>query len=783
MTLSCCLTSRGDIHLKSGTLTSRREFLQSQLFALVSLSVSAHEQASARSVEPEVSSLFSSSKRDYWNDWPSYFTTKVNHLRTARRAAIASLRGQGEVRQRILTIRSKVWDIIGGPLARTPLNARTVGILERKNYRIEKIIFESQPQVYVTANLYVPNLGTPPYPAVLSPLGHYPEGKSTFDYQMLFQNLARKGYVVLAFDPFGQGERHQYLNRESGRPVYSPAVYSPTYGPTYSSTVEHDKAGWPMLLLGATFAQYRVWDGIRALDYLLTRPEADNSRIGCVGHSGGATMTMYLCALETRIQVAVEVEGHTRNFAGPAYAPPGAVADAEQNLVSSMKLGIDRGDLLWTFAPKPLLMIYTVNDALERPSYVQAVHEIYSDCRAAYRIMGAEERARLFPAYLPHEFDSISRRETYAWLNRWLAEKDLGTEEVELETLPPDALNCTRTGEVLISLGGRSVVQINSDRARSLAEKRSQTENIEPAVILARTRERLRQLLSLPAERFPLNPKVLSRSKRPGVCIEEFEFRSEENIRVPGWFMMPSKTPASLPTLLYVSENHKDSVVTEDDKKRELMTLVRQGYAVCAIGLRGYGDTSPAFPLAGPLRYYAGGGKQVREDYAWASLVLGNPVLGQQVWDLLRCLDFLAMRQDVEMHRLHVAGVGGGALTALLAAVLDNRPTSILCEQMIADYRSVVESEDYNVELSWLIPGLLKEFDLPELAAALVPRPLFLLNTVGARGEVFSSSDLEAKFQPVIQAYLRAGASGRFISDTRQEEAFSVKFSKWLGNF
>jgi len=750
-------------------VTPRREFLQINFLALVASSVIPHDRPKSHRLDRDAKPSVSSAGRDYWNDWPSYFTEKVHRLRIEHRTALASLRGRGEVQQRIAAIRSKVWEIVGGPFEKTPLNARTVGTLECKNFRIEKVVFESQPRVYVSANLYLPKFGTPPYPAVLSPLGHSFEGKAVLDYQMLFQNLARRGYLVLTFDPFGQGERHQYLDRKTGRPLYGP-------------TGEHDKAGWPVLLLGATFAQYLVWDGIRALDYLLTRPEADGSRLGCVGHSGGATMTMYLCALEPRLQVAVEVEGHTRNFAGPQYVPPGAVADAEQNLVGSMKLGVDRGDMLWAFTPKPLLMIYTVNDALERPSYEQAVNEIYDDCRAAYRLQGAEERVRLFRGFMPHEFDSISRRETYAWLNRWLAEKDLGTEEVQFEVLPHGALNCTNTGEALTSLGGRSVVQISTDRARALSsEIRFRTERTESAELLARTQARLRQLLSFPSDRFPLSVNVLSQSERPSVSIEEFVFRSEEQVRVPGWFIKPSKSHLPLPTVLYVSENGKDSAIVEEDKKGELLTVAQQGFAVCAIGLRGHGETSPSFPQAGPLWYYPGGGKELRQDYAWASLILGNPVLGQQVWDLLRCLDFLATRRDVEMQRLYLAGVGGGALTALLGAVVDYRPASILCDHMLADYLSVVEAEDYNVELSCILPGILKEFDVPELAQVLAPRRLTLLNAVGPRGEVLSKPDLQTTFRVATEAYSRAGVSENLVLDNQPEEPLSGVFSRWLG--
>jgi dienelactone hydrolase len=569
-------------------------------------------------------------------------------------------------------------------------------------------------------------------------LGHYAEGKSARDYQCLFQTLARKGYVVLAYDPFGQGERQQYLDPLTGRSRYGP-------------TVEHDKAGWPLLLLGSTLAQYRVWDGIRALDYLASRPEVDADRIGCVGHSGGATMTMYLCALEPRIQVAVEVEGHTRNFAGPHYIPPGAIGDAEQNLVGSMPLGLDRGDLLWAFAPKPLLLIYTTHVALERPSYVEAVEEIFEEVKTAYRILGAEEKVRLFAAFLPHEFDLFNRRETYGWFNRWLAGKDLGVDEAEFESSPAGALNCTSTGQVLTSLGGRSIVQVNRDRATLL---KSRGPLGAPALganaIQDRVRGNLRALLALPSNRFPLDARLLSSDDRAGVTIEEFEFRSEEQIRVPGWFMKPSQKRSRFPVILYVTKNGKDSAVGEENG---LEAVVRRGFGLCVIGLRGQDETLPSFPAPGPRWYDEGGGKLLRDDYAWASLIIGKPVLGQQVWDFLRTLDYLESRPDVDLTRLMVFGEAAGGLVAVLGSVLDPRPLSILCARMLADFYSLVESEEYTAELSWLVPGILRNLDMPDLIAVLAPRKCTLVNTVGPTGEILSESLLHTRFQIAIDSY------------------------------
>ncbi len=198
---------------------------------------------------------------------------------------------------------------------------------------------------------------------------------------------------MLAFDPFGQGERRQYLDPRTGKGLYGP-------------TAEHSLAGKPMLLFGSQFEQYRVWDGIRAVDYLLSRPEVDPERIGCTGQSGGGTMTLYLAALEPRIKVAAASDGKYENLAGPSYAPPGGTADAEQNIVGSLPEGIDRGDLLLAFAPKPLLIMYSRTDSglTYSPTYVKGTQEIYREVLAAYRLMGAGDKVKLFGSPLPHDY-------------------------------------------------------------------------------------------------------------------------------------------------------------------------------------------------------------------------------------------------------------------------------------------------------------------------------------------------------------------------------------------
>lgn len=747
-------------------MLSRRKFLQANAAGLA-LPFAGASLRPAAPVTTEQKAAKATYQRDFWNDWPQYLTAKMQEARARRKAALAAITSPQQARVRAEMIRKKIWDLIGGPFEKTPLNPKITGTLERPAYRIEKVIFESQPEVYVTANLYVPTTSKPPFPAILSPLGHARNGKAYRNYQYVFQTLARMGYVVFAFDPFGQGERHQYLDPKTGRPRLGP-------------TGEHSQAGRPLLLLGASFAQYRAWDGIRALDYLLSRSEVDPERVGCTGHSGGGTMTMYLCALEPRLKVAVEVEGNSENLAGPQYSPPGAIADAEQNLIGSLAVGLDRGDLLAAFAPKPLLICYTPQDGgtTYSPVHEEATREIFSELKRLYGILGAQEKVGIFASPFPHDFGFPNRRATYDWFNRWLGKSELKMEEAEFDHLPEGSLNCTSTGEVLTALGGRSVVQINTEQMRAVAPTGAQVRTAEGApAAREKIRSTLRSLLALPSERAPLKPAVLSRTLGQGLIFEEFVFHSESEVRIPGWFVKPEDRTGRLPTVVYVSEHGRNGIVHETS---EWHSLARRGYAVCAIDLRGLGISTPHYPTAGPL-FYGYDDPDIQSGYAWACLTLGKPVVGQRVWDFLRTLDYLETRTDVDHAKLDVYGFGGGALAALMGTALDDRPHSILLESVLADFRSVVESEDYTLRLGWFVFGILRQLDMPDLVAAVAPRACWMVNAVGADGKPLPKLAMENRYQEARNLYSALGVEQRLRIVVRPDQERATLLADWLG--
>jgi cephalosporin-C deacetylase-like acetyl esterase len=714
-------------------MNSRCEFLQASSIALaacVSEAAPLPQKAKNDSIPP------TSVRRDYWNDLPNYLIAKMAAARAKRKADLAKVRSSAEANERASFIRTNVWELIGGELAKTSLNPKITGVIDRQSYRIEKVIFESQPEFYVTANLYLPKSANGPFPGILAPLGHSPEGKAYKSYQTVFQNLARKGFAVLTWDPPGQGERLQYINSATSRSLFGP-------------TGEHDRFGWPALLVGSTTTQFEVWDGIRALDYLLSRPEVDAKRIGCCGHSGGGTQTMYFCALEPRINAAVVVEGHTENLAGADYQPPGAYADAEQNLIGSLKVPLDRGDLLAAFAPKPLLLCYTPIDlgSTYSPHYVQGTEEIFEELRTVYGVYDARDKVALSSSPLPHDYDYFQRRATYQWFSRWFLNGQVDAEEVDLEDAPDSTLWCTSTGQVLTSIGGRAAFQLNMDRLRA-----TKTYSVSKPPGRQQVRIDLRELLTLPTESGSIHSSVWSNNRYRNVVIEEIEYQSEPAIRVPGWFLRPSSGGPRFPVVVIVQEDGRDRLFEE-------WTLVEKftdaGVSVCSIDLRTCGVTSPHLPSAGPMFY----GHGVELAYSLVNLSLGSPIIGQQTWDLLRCLDYIESRDDIDRTRMGVFGLGISGIASLLGAALDERVHSLLLNRTLSDFESIVASKDYDLPLSAVAFGFLQKFDLPEICAAIAPRAVWLLNAAGPQSNELTLSETRERYRTVIRAYAQADKS------------------------
>jgi cephalosporin-C deacetylase-like acetyl esterase len=650
---------------------------------------------------------------DYSHDLEKYLVRITNEARDRRKQVIGAISTRQQIADRQKAVVDAVWNMLGGPFERTPLNPRVTGVVERPGYRIEKVAFESRPRLYVTANLYVP-ASAGRHPAILGPLGHSVNGKAWPSYQKLFSNLARKGYVVLAYDPFGQGERIEYPGTRPGESAIGPG-----------GTIEHEYAGRRLILLGANFGLFRAWDGIRGIDYLLTRAEVDQERIGCCGQSGGGTLTQFLAALDSRIKVAVVSEGNTENLAHADVEPPGSADDAEQNIVPALAHGIDRADLLYAFAPKPLLVTVTLHDAghTYSPEYVASSLDFVQEYTRVCSLLGADNRVSLQVTTEQHGYVYEMRRATYAWFNRWFEMKNADDGETSQAVEPDETLFVTPTGFVTTSFGGETALSLTRQMAAAV-----QT----PASLGADdVRTRILAVLGIEAPRGEgLAGRVLATIRKPGYRAEQFEFTSDREIRTPGWLLTPDNAGPSTPTVLYIGEAPAWSSVAEDAFAERV--CAKGGCRVAVIDVRGRGDCAIAYPRRG--RFYFPNRIPNEAYLTWFALMLGKPLLGGHVHDTLQALQYLRSRPDVS-GAVSLVGDGPHGVIALYAAALDRAVRGVALRQTVTNYRALAIAERYTQPFGIYAYDILREFDLPNVAGALVPRPLLLLNPVTPLGE------------------------------------------------
>jgi cephalosporin-C deacetylase-like acetyl esterase len=650
---------------------------------------------------------------DYSHDLEQYLVRLASAARERRKQVINAISTPQGILERQKFVIEQLWKMLGGPFERTPLNPRVTGTVERRGYRIEKLTFESRPRLYVTANLYLP-AAPGRHPAILCPLGHSTNGKAYPSYQKLFSNLARKGYVVLAYDPFGQGERIEYPGARAGESAIGAG-----------GTSEHEYAGRRLILLGANFSLFRVWDGIRGIDFLLTRAEVDPERIGCCGQSGGGTLTQFLAALDSRIRVAVVSEGNTENLAHAEVEPPGSADDAEQNIVPALAHGIDRADLLYAFAPKPLLMMVTLHDSghTYSPEYVGSSLDLLQEYNRVYGLLGADDRVSLQVTTQQHGYVYELRRATYGWLNRWFEMKNADDAESSQTVEQDETLFVTPTGFVATSLGGETALSLTRQMAAAVATP--------PPAGADDIRKRVRAVLGIEAPRGDAPAgRVLATIRKPGYRAEQFEFTSDREIRIPGWLLTPDTKGSSTPTVLYIGEAAAASSVAEDGFAERL--CVTGGCRVATIDIRGRGDCAIAYPQRG--RFYFPN-RITNEAYlTWFTSILGQPLLGGQVYDTLRALDYLRSRPDAG-GAVTLVGDGPHGVIALYAAALDERVRGVALWRTVTDYRSLATAERYTQPFGIYAYGLLREFDLPQVASAVGLRPVLLLDPSTPLGE------------------------------------------------
>jgi hypothetical protein len=634
----------------------------------------------------------------------------------AREVAAIDSRAAAEARKK--SVRDKMLRLIGGlPDYRGPLNVKTFGSTPSEGYRIENIVYESLPGFYVTANVYVPSGGAGPFPAVLMPVGHSNDGKA--GSQQIAIGLALKGFVALAYDPIGQGERLQYYDPELGA--------SKVGGPTN----EHSHANGHTMLIGDSVARYRIWDGMRGIDYLLTRKDVDGQRIGCTGCSGGGTLTTYISALDDRVKAAAPACYITSWRELLARLGP---QDGEQVFPRFLAEGLDMADFVELFAPKPWLIVNTIEDFFP----LEGARQTYEEARRWYALYDAQDRIGWHIGPGGHGTPLPSREAIYAWFDRWLKDGKGDPREPRYKTNGPDVLLVTKTGQVSDSLGGETVFTINRKRAADLIVRGNPDRTALASAV--------REVAAIAVTPGGPPPKATPHRtvERPGYRIDLITLETAPGIHIPCMLAVPEKTVAAAPILLLDPRPRQTVAAANGD----LDSLARSGRVVFAVAPRGVAESSAAPVRVSLLGQY---GDNMR------AAVVGKTLVGMRTEDIIRSLDYLLSRADLKASAVSAFGQGALAVPLLHAAVLDKRIGEVVAQDVLASYRLAVDRPLHRSLYDVALHGVLRRYDLPHLAAAIAPAPVTLLNLVDALGNRLRTETLQKQFA----AGVRVGNRGR----------------------
>jgi dienelactone hydrolase len=557
---------------------------------------------------------------------------------------------------------------LGGFPSRTPLNARTVGEGEIAGVRYEKIIYESMPGYPVPGLLFLPD-AAPPYPAVIVPCGHSENGKAEAGYQRACILLAKNGIAAFTYDPIGQGERYYFLNEDGT--------------PEVGTTMHHTLMGVPAILTGTNIAMYRIYDGMRGIDYLVSRPEIDASRIGCTGNSGGGTLTSYIMALDERVAVAAP-SCYLTSF--PRLLDTIGPQDAEQNIFGQIAFGMDHADYVLMRAPKPTLICTATKDFFD----ISGSWDTFREAKRLYSTMGFAERVDLIEFGDGHGFSQPRREAMVRWMCRWLRGVDAPITETEVEVLTDAEALCTPEGHVVKLPDTRTYFDIIAERAAGLRDARTA---LEPDAL----RVKVREIIGARTHDALPEPEMEERGEivHEGMNVKRWGIHAEPGIVLPALDCAPASEPAR--TVLYLGGEGKEAALKDG-------AIAAEGVRVVAVDLRGFGETQNDESAKG-WDFHAG---PDWNDYFRAYL-LGKSYVGMRVDDIVQCVR--ALGGPVAIHATGEATVSALHAAALYPELIE----AVVLEGGIPSWQAVVETPRARRQLTNAVHGALAVYDLPDL--------------------------------------------------------------------
>ncbi len=591
-----------------------------------------------------------------------YFRAETTRL---AEGSLAEIRTLDDWKSRRATYREQLLEMLGlSPLPeRTDLKPVVTGRVEHAEFTVEKLHFQSLPGLYVTANLWVPrNLGGKKAPAILYACGHavVKDGQLSLGNKTGYQHhgawFARHGYVCLAIDTIQLGELEgvHHGTRRFGMYWWNSRGYTP--------------------------AGVEAWNGMRAIDYLQSRPEVDPARIGMTGRSGGGAYTWYTAALDERIRVAVPVAGITdlRN-----HVIDGTVKGHCDCMFMVNTHRWDYGQLAALIAPRPLLIANSDKDPIFP---LDGVVRIHSAVARIYALHKASERLGLLITEGPHKDTQDLQVPAFRWFNRFLKnEEPLITtaaeklfEPRELRVLPPGGNpSDERTTRIHDTFVAAAKPALPADAAAWATTRDGWMQTL-----------RAKSFAGWPANEEPLR---LARTGSDAAGAR-WEFTTQGPVRLPLFVQGPAGGGRPTEVILRVVD------------RDEPAGPVPAGAAVVTFFPRGLGPTASALNAADQ--------NEVRRRY----LLLGQTVDGMRVWDIRRAVAALRSPELFGDTPLRLAGHRDQAVNALYASLFIDGLAAVELRDAPASHQ---DGPDYL--------NVLRFLDVPQAAAMAAERQPVML--------------------------------------------------------
>ncbi|MEP7110440.1 MAG: alpha/beta hydrolase family protein [Ferruginibacter sp.] len=641
-----------------------------------------------------------------WNNPGSvalnFLTRQAEDLYKIRDGQIARLQTKSDWQKRQQLVKDKLMEIIGTFPKKEALNPEITGIVQKDGYRIEKIIYESVPGFYETGCLYIPGKINGKAPAILMVIGHDQISFREEYYQVIITNLVKKGMIVFAIDPLGQGEHVQYYDTSL---KFSAIGYS---------VIEHSYFGNMSFLSGISSAKYFIWDGIRAIDYLVTRKEVDPENIGATGFSGGGTVSAYLGAFDDRVKVVVPCSWPT---AFRRQLETKGVQDAETILIHCLKQGITFEDLVELRAPKPTLMAFTTRD--ENMGF-QGARDALREAKKAFNAFGKGNNLDLVEDDYKHWMTPKIRLAMYAFFQKHFNLPGNSTEE-KTDLPNPIDLVVTPTGQIATYKDGKMIFDLNKKVTEKLIENLEQSrKNI--LTHLNRIRIKAKEISGFvnPSGKME-EPFINGRYQRNGYTVELDAIPGEgKEYAIPILLFKPDDQSAKHPAIVYL---HSEGKITGAEPGGEIEKLVRKGYIVAAADVLGIGETKNT-----AARGYTDG---------YTAVMIGRSMVGIRAGDIIRVVNYLKNQTGVDPLKIGAIAFNETCLALIHAAAFDASIKNITLIGSLLSYKSVAMNRfskmgitkrptgnywhPVEVDFTWGIASILTAYDLPDLIGCIAP--------------------------------------------------------------